>query len=79
MRALAGILRVGIALDRGHSGVVDHLDARERGRHVVVVVALPADASLELYTASHRVDLLEEVLGLPVRFEDGAAVDARRS
>jgi GNAT superfamily N-acetyltransferase len=75
VRVLAGILRIGIALDRGHSGVIEHLDCREEDGAVVVVVRSAGDASLELYTASHRVDLLESVLGVPVRIEDGDAVE----
>jgi exopolyphosphatase/guanosine-5'-triphosphate,3'-diphosphate pyrophosphatase len=74
--ACAGILRVAIGLDRTHSSLVDHLEARrapkngkddgERPLVIEVRGRTDADLSLELYTANERKDLLESVLALPV-------------
>jgi exopolyphosphatase/guanosine-5'-triphosphate,3'-diphosphate pyrophosphatase len=83
VRALAGILRVAIALDRTHAGVVaglrvqlelgEHEDEHGRVRLVVVPEVLGADLSLELYTTDERKGLLEEVLGVAVVVEPEAA------
>lgn len=76
VRVLAGLLRVAIALDRTHAGVVAGLSAEVRGkdgdRRLVVeatpveVDGSPADLSLELYTSEDRKGLLEQVLDLRV-------------
>jgi exopolyphosphatase/guanosine-5'-triphosphate,3'-diphosphate pyrophosphatase len=72
VRKLAGILRVAIALDRTHAGVVRDLSCRgEDGRlHVSLDIAEGADASLEVYTADARKALFEESLGVRVEFEN---------
>ncbi|MGY6501887.1 MAG: Ppx/GppA phosphatase family protein [Acidimicrobiales bacterium] len=67
---LAGILRVAIGLDRTHSllvsGVRGHVDA-DTERLVIEVASEPgSDASLELYSANERKDLLASALGLDV-------------
>jgi exopolyphosphatase/guanosine-5'-triphosphate,3'-diphosphate pyrophosphatase len=71
VRSLASILRVVIALDRTHAGLVEDVGVRPEGGQVVVeAVGRPgADLSLELFTANDRKGLLEEVLGRPVRVE----------
>lgn len=71
VRSLAGILRVAIALDRAHAGLVKKVKCRVRegGDRRLVIEVLPvdgADTSLELYTANERKGLLSEVLGMPV-------------
>ena len=67
MRTLAGILRVGIALDRSHDGRVGRVTVgRANGGGAIEVRVEPADGadtSLELQTAEERKDLLEHVLG----------------
>jgi exopolyphosphatase/guanosine-5'-triphosphate,3'-diphosphate pyrophosphatase len=67
VRALAGILRVGIALDRSHAGPVEALhvaSANGSGPLRLVVAGRPgADLALELHAATERKDLLETVLG----------------
>jgi exopolyphosphatase/guanosine-5'-triphosphate,3'-diphosphate pyrophosphatase len=64
---LAGILRVGIALDRSHDGRVGRVTVgRANGGGAIEVRVEPADGadtSLELQTAEERKDLLEHVLG----------------
>jgi exopolyphosphatase/guanosine-5'-triphosphate,3'-diphosphate pyrophosphatase len=64
VRALAGILRVAIGLDRSHRGHVAGVHVELRGKRVVVIVeAEPgADIGLELHAANERKSLLEQVL-----------------
>ena len=68
MRALAGILRVAIGLDRSHEGRVRAVEVTLRRGKLVVrpVPAGEADVALECYAADQRKGLLEDVLGLPV-------------
>jgi exopolyphosphatase/guanosine-5'-triphosphate,3'-diphosphate pyrophosphatase len=66
VRILAGILRIGIALDRTRARVVRDLSVNDSGDVLHVLVDADGDASLELYTADARKGLLEEALGVPV-------------
>lgn len=68
VRALAGILRVAIGLDRSHDGRVHAVTAhRLDGRLIIEAhVAPDVDIELELYTANERSDLLSAVTGLEV-------------
>ena len=71
VRLLAGMLRLGIALDRTRQGVVETLTVRPRSDDrkaidVDVHAAPDADLSLEMYTAEQRITLLEEALDMPV-------------
>jgi len=71
VRLLAGMLRLGIALDRTRQGAVETLTVRPRSdpRQAIdidVQAARGADISLEQYTAEQRITLLEEALDLPV-------------
>jgi exopolyphosphatase/guanosine-5'-triphosphate,3'-diphosphate pyrophosphatase len=72
VRALAGILRVAIGLDRTHAGLVTGLRCTRRGKSLLIEAepAPGADLGLELYTANERKALLEEVIGRPVRIEE---------
>lgn len=66
---LAGILRVGIALDRTRSRAIAALSATTVGADTVAITverAVDGDASLELYTAAERLDLLSRALGRAV-------------
>ena len=76
VRTLAGILRVAIALDRTHAGLVETVRVHEvDGDLVVDVVGLPgADLSLELFTAVERRGLLEDVLERRIKFDEVAPV-----
>ncbi len=76
VRVLAGILRIAIALDRTHAGLVEGLTCRQEGPSLVVVVDAAGDPSLEVYTAEERKDLLEAALGLDVRFEVNSSLVA---
>ncbi len=75
VRSLASILRVAIALDRTHAALVRAVGARPEGKAVVLEVSGDpgADLSLEVFTATERKGLLEEVLGRPVRIEEAAS------
>jgi exopolyphosphatase/guanosine-5'-triphosphate,3'-diphosphate pyrophosphatase len=67
VRALAGILRIAIALDRSHDGRVGSVAvASANGAGALRLHVAPADGAdiaLELETAQERKDLLEDVLG----------------
>ena len=64
VKVLAGLLRIGIALDRSHAGHVAGVDAETRRKRLVLRVhPVPgADIGLELHTAEERKRLLEHVL-----------------
>ena len=67
VRLLAGILRVAIGLDRTHSGVVRSVSCHIGGEGLTIEATTDGrDASLELYTAEERRDLLAEAIGMPV-------------
>jgi exopolyphosphatase/guanosine-5'-triphosphate,3'-diphosphate pyrophosphatase len=67
---LAGILRIGIALDRSRSGVVTDLTSKvdDDGIAVELMTVPGLDHSLERFMVSERKDLLEHSLGLPISF-----------
>jgi exopolyphosphatase/guanosine-5'-triphosphate,3'-diphosphate pyrophosphatase len=76
VRAMAGILRVAIGLDRTHGGHVVEVTCR-RDHGAVVIEARPAegqDISLELYTANERRVLLEQVLDRRVRVVEAGEI-----
>jgi exopolyphosphatase/guanosine-5'-triphosphate,3'-diphosphate pyrophosphatase len=64
VRVLAGLLRVGIALDRTHARHVHDVHCTITATHITVhpIVHGNVDASLEVYTANQRVDLLADAL-----------------
>ena len=64
VRALAGILRVAIGLDRSHQGESPGSGPSIHAKRVVVLVEPRpgADIGLELYVANERKDLLERVI-----------------
>jgi exopolyphosphatase/guanosine-5'-triphosphate,3'-diphosphate pyrophosphatase len=82
VRALAGLLRVAVGLDRTHGARVSGLSCHvaEDGHLVVEAAAVPGeDIQLELYAADQRTGLLEEVLGMPVEVvAAGTAGDGER-
>jgi exopolyphosphatase / guanosine-5'-triphosphate,3'-diphosphate pyrophosphatase len=65
VRVLAGLLRIGIALDRAHARHVYDVRCEITRNQISVqpVVRADVDASLEVYTANQRVDLLADSLG----------------
>lgn len=72
IKRLAAILRVADGLDRGHASAVRDVDI-ELTRKEFVIRAIAAsdsyDLRLELWGAMRKCDLLEELLGVPVRIE----------
>ena len=69
VRVLAGILRIGVALDRTRMGVVRDVSIRDTKRELAIVLEGDGDMSLERYTAQARKALLEEVLGIEIVIE----------
>ena len=68
VEGLVAILRVAIALDRSHAGVVADIEVDvQRDQVVMELVGEPGgDLSLERYVAAGRLPQLGEVLGRPV-------------
>ncbi len=69
---LAGLLRIGIALDRSHDGRVTDVEAQvdDNAAEVDIQVTTRADASLELFTARSRCHLAADTLAAEIRFAD---------
>ena len=76
---LAAILRVADGLDRGHVGAVDHVRVRF-GPRALRIIAFPKRGAggmrLELWGASRKAGMLEDVAGMPVEISgpDGVVV-----
>jgi exopolyphosphatase/guanosine-5'-triphosphate,3'-diphosphate pyrophosphatase len=66
VRVLAGLLRVGVALDRTRTGAVHDVRVEIGKKRLTIEVDAPGDASLERYTAEARKGLLEDALGVEV-------------
>ena len=70
VRKLAGMLRVGIGLDRSHRGLVNGVTAsvdEDQSRLVIKAQSNPGtDVSLEVYSAQERSDLLADALDLKI-------------
>jgi len=77
VRAMAGLLRVAIALDRNHDGGVKFVTLGERDGTTVLRLRADGDRELELevFTATDRKGLLESMLGQPVTVEVAAHAD----
>ena len=77
VRVLAGLLRVGIALDRSHARHVHDLRCTITGSQVTVqpMVRSNVDASLEVYSANQRVDLLADALARTISIADPLITD----
>ena len=71
VRVLAGMLRIGIALDRTYRRVVEKVRVRitKKRLRIDVVTRPDADLELELFTARDRRGLLAEALGTKVELE----------
>jgi exopolyphosphatase/guanosine-5'-triphosphate,3'-diphosphate pyrophosphatase len=68
VRALAGLLRVAIGLDRNHAARVDHVVVDDTADRIVIraVARDGEDIGLELYAAGSRSDLLASALDRPI-------------
>jgi exopolyphosphatase/guanosine-5'-triphosphate,3'-diphosphate pyrophosphatase len=71
VRRLAALLRVAIGLDRSHAELVQRVEVRRDADSIVIEVGGDdeADLALELWSASQRTGLLQEVLGREVRVD----------
>lgn len=67
VKRLAAIVRVADGLDRGHQRHVRSVQAKRRGKAVVLDVLAEEGSDLEIWSAKQKADLLEEVAGGPVR------------
>jgi exopolyphosphatase/guanosine-5'-triphosphate,3'-diphosphate pyrophosphatase len=81
VRVLAGLLRVGIALDRSHERHVHDVRCEISSSQITIrpMLRTEVDASLEVYTATQRVDLLADALGRVISVEDPVVTPAGRS
>jgi exopolyphosphatase/guanosine-5'-triphosphate,3'-diphosphate pyrophosphatase len=70
VRVLAGLLRIGIALDRTYRRAVERVHAHvdDEAVWIEVEVAKGSDVDIELFTAQRGADLLRGVLGRRVDF-----------
>jgi len=73
--ALAGILRLADALDRGHRQRVRDVKVLERGKGLVIQCEADGNVDLEIWGSRRRLDLLEEALARDLEIE---AVSVRR-
>ena len=73
VRTLAGILRLGVALDRTRTRAVREVRATHHKRTLTITLCHDddTDVSLEAYTADARKGLLEDALGVDVAIEAG--------
>lgn len=71
VRMLAGILRIGIGLDRSHRGLVTevHVALDDKGSELQItpIASSGVDIGLEVYSAQERSDLLAKSLDLTVK------------
>lgn len=81
VRVLAGLLRIGIGLDRTYQRVVDAVTATITAERVDVELQLRAgvDADLEVFTAEERAGLLATSLEREIRFRTVEVAPAARS
>jgi exopolyphosphatase/guanosine-5'-triphosphate,3'-diphosphate pyrophosphatase len=69
VRKLTALLRVADALDRSHYGVVRDIDLRRHNGSLTVGLQTGGeDAAFEIWEAERRAPLLEETLGLDLKF-----------
>jgi exopolyphosphatase/guanosine-5'-triphosphate,3'-diphosphate pyrophosphatase len=71
VRTLAGILRIGVALDRTRTAAVNELDVTHHDDTLTITLCHDRDVSLEAYTADTRKGLLESALGMNVVIDAG--------
>jgi exopolyphosphatase/guanosine-5'-triphosphate,3'-diphosphate pyrophosphatase len=66
---LSGILRLAVALDRGHSQLVRRLLVEQRGQELRIVIDGPGDLLLELWAARGKLEPLAKALDRAVMVE----------
>ena len=67
--ALSAILRLAVALDRGHSQLVRRLRIDRHKRELRIVIDGPGDLALELWAGRAKLEPLAKVLGRRVTLE----------
>ncbi len=67
VKALAAILRIADALDRGHRGKVDALSVEVKATEVLLEIDASEDVSLEMWTVERKAELFRDVFGCEVR------------
>ena len=77
VRILSALLRVADALDRTHFAAVQTVNVKI-GQMLTIEAAVNGDAAMEIWSASQRTDLLEQVFRRRVRFIE-VAQDAGKS
>ena len=66
---LSGMLRLAVALDRGHSQLVRRLRVEERGQELRIVIDGPGDLLLELWAARGKLEPLAKALDRAIMVE----------
>jgi exopolyphosphatase/guanosine-5'-triphosphate,3'-diphosphate pyrophosphatase len=69
---LSGILRLAVALDRGHSQLVRRLHVEARKKQLRIVIDGPGDLLLELWAAQEKLEPLAKALGRSIVLERAA-------
>lgn len=71
VRKLAGILRIADGLDRGHKGIVEEIELKEKEKNLIFRIKgkSGADITLEIWGANLRKPLFEEAFGYEVTVE----------
>lgn len=66
---LSAILRLAVALDRGHSQLVRRMHVEERKKELRIVIDGPGDLLLELWAGRGKLEPLAKALGRPIMLE----------
>ena len=69
VRILSALLRVADALDRTHFSAVQTVNVKI-GQTLTIVATVSGDAAMEIWSASQRTDLLEQVFRRRVQFSE---------
>jgi exopolyphosphatase/guanosine-5'-triphosphate,3'-diphosphate pyrophosphatase len=71
--ALSGLLRLAVALDRGHAQLVKRIHCVREGERLAISVDGPGDLTLELWAAGGKLKPLSLALGVRVSIERAVA------
>ncbi len=69
---LSAMLRLAVALDRGHSQLVRRLHVQQRGKELCIVIDGPGDLLLELWAGRGKLEPLAKALDRPIMLERAA-------
>ena len=76
VRTLAGILRIGDALDESHDGAVRHIEVRSHAEYLLIRASGWVENQANAATIGGRKHLLESALGQPIIVRSGPSRDA---